>query len=95
MGTLPLCTRDSCSLYILNRGVIFGTPSNWGNSDNIILTYHGDADGFSSFLGTHYTSLTIPITSDKKLHWDAPGRNNAGTTGSGAFILFVTGYYAT
>ena len=95
MGTLPLCTQDSCSLWATTRGTFFGTPSNWDNSDNIILTYYGDADMFSSFFGIQYTSLTIPITLDKKLYWDATGRNNAGNKGNGTFILFVRGYYAT
>jgi len=93
MGTLPLCIRSTCSLYTNNRGAVFGSPSNWDTSDNIVLTYHGDEEGFTSLYGTHYPSLTIPITLDKKLHWDATGRNNQN--GFGSFIIFVTGYYAT
>ena len=94
MGTLPLCTEHSCSLWTLTKGTFAGTPSIWNISDNIMLTYPGQLDGFTSYYGMHYTSLTIPITLDKKLYWSAENGGRNTVPNNGGFILFVRGYYA-
>ena len=87
MGTLPLCTENSCSLWSENY-YFGGNSSNWDNSDNVMLNVFNDYGGN----GRQYTSLTIPITSDKKLYWSM--LHSSGNSPSLKFILFVRGYYA-
>ncbi|MCX7977414.1 MAG: hypothetical protein N2578_00250 [Bdellovibrionaceae bacterium] len=74
-------TADVGGNWVLSRGTqpstVFGTV----NRHNVKLTIPGDSDGFSSNLGTWFSSQVIPINLGASLTFRNYGCNGPGTTG--------------